>query len=265
MLAKLQDGADRLVRYAEMEQPLESLLNKFGPRIASRRRPQFPFSFLRSDSLWDVPGCDNLKVLSDGTFSVPQMKEHHVAGGLPIEVHEMLQNDVSLVAEVVDHLLERFFPETWHERILSDVGFNREISPMRYRRTVLRRSSDFRDRILDAYRASCAICGLDLSIDSEFFSLEAAHIKPVCDNGPDTNNNGLALCVLHHKAFDAGAISLEKHQSDYTVLVSDSVQGDSRETLLGLTGEPIRSPRRPEWTPDPVYVRWHRNEYFRRC
>ena len=43
------------------------------------------------------------------------------------------------------------------------------------------------------------------SLDQETLGIEAAHIKWHQAGGPDTEDNGLALCTLHHKRFDRGA------------------------------------------------------------
>src|SRR5436189_6378643 len=37
-----------------------------------------------------------------------------------------------------------------------------------------------------------------------------AHIRWHQAGGPDIENNGLALCVLHHKTFDLGAFTLSE-------------------------------------------------------
>jgi len=56
----------------------------------------------------------------------------------------------------------------------------------------------FRERVLDAYRAQCALCRLK---HEEL--LDAAHIVPDSDpEGEPVISNGIALCKLHHAAFD---------------------------------------------------------------
>ncbi len=58
--------------------------------------------------------------------------------------------------------------------------------------------ASFRHRVLQAYRARCAVCRL-----SHTELLDAAHIVPDCDPmGRPSVTNGLALCKLHHAAFD---------------------------------------------------------------
>lgn len=78
------------------------------------------------------------------------------------------------------------------------------------RREVLRtvkqkvREADFRDRVLTAYRSSCAMCGIQLKL------VDAAHIVPVgSPKSTDDTNNGVALCALHHRAFDNGLVSFD--------------------------------------------------------
>ncbi len=56
----------------------------------------------------------------------------------------------------------------------------------------------FRSRVLRAYRSRCAVCRLK---HSEL--LDAAHILPDSDpRGEPIVQNGLALCKIHHAAFD---------------------------------------------------------------
>ena len=55
----------------------------------------------------------------------------------------------------------------------------------------------FRERVLRAYRSQCALCRL-----RHHELLDAAHIVPDSEAGPPSVPNGLALCKLHHAAFD---------------------------------------------------------------
>jgi putative restriction endonuclease len=74
----------------------------------------------------------------------------------------------------------------------------------------------FRERVLGAYRQHCAICRLR---HQEL--LEAAHI--IADRHPEGEpraTNGLAMCKLHHAAFDAQIIGVTP---DYVVEVRADV------------------------------------------
>ena len=39
--------------------------------------------------------------------------------------------------------------------------------------------------------------------------LQAAHIRPVSENGSDDPRNGLVLCANHHLAFDANLFAFD--------------------------------------------------------
>jgi putative restriction endonuclease len=64
------------------------------------------------------------------------------------------------------------------------------------------REQDFRARVLRAYGDQCAMCGVQLRL------IEAAHILPVAEpTSTDETANGIALCSLHHDAYDRNLIS----------------------------------------------------------
>ena len=69
--------------------------------------------------------------------------------------------------------------------------------------------------------------------------LEAAHIRWHSHDGRDVVPNGLALCSVHHKALDLGAMGLEGKGGGFRVLVSGRVRGrsPSARRLRGVQGE----------------------------
>ncbi|ALG66632.1 HNH endonuclease [Beggiatoa leptomitoformis] len=88
------------------------------------------------------------------------------------------------------------------------------------------RATDFRKRVLGAYEHRCAICGVQLEL------IDAAHIIPVAaPTSTDETKNGIALCKLHHTAFDRNLISFNER---YEIEVSDSEV--SRLTATNLVG-----------------------------
>jgi putative restriction endonuclease len=89
----------------------------------------------------------------------------------------------------------------------------------------------FRQRVLRAYRTTCAVCRLR---HDEL--LDAAHILP--DGHPrglPVIPNGLTLCKLHHAAFDANIIGI---RPDLRIEVRDDVleEVDGPMLLHGLQG-----------------------------
>jgi putative restriction endonuclease len=83
----------------------------------------------------------------------------------------------------------------------------------------------FREKVLHAYRTQCALCRLK---HSEL--LDAAHIIP--DNEPDstpTVDNGIALCKLHHAAFDSLILGISP---DYLIHVREDVLNEKDGPML---------------------------------
>jgi putative restriction endonuclease len=59
------------------------------------------------------------------------------------------------------------------------------------------RDPKFKKAVLDAYEQTCCICDRQLAL------VQAAHIIPHADDdSPNTVNNGLALCIEHHRLYD---------------------------------------------------------------
>lgn len=73
----------------------------------------------------------------------------------------------------------------------------------------------FRSAVIHAYERRCAVCRLPFAE-----LLDAAHIKPDADGGSAKVTNGLALCKIHHGAFDKNIIGISP---DYVVRVKGSV------------------------------------------
>jgi len=118
----------------------------------------------------------------------------------------------------------------------------------------------FRERVLKAYRSQCALCRL-----RHVELLDAAHIVPDAEpSGEPVVRNGLALCKLHHAAFDKLFIAV---RPDYIVEVRQDVMEESDGPMLlhglqGLNHQRILLPRDPVKRPDQERLAW-RYERFR--
>lgn len=66
------------------------------------------------------------------------------------------------------------------------------------------RDTSFSERVLRAYANRCAMCGVQLKL------VDAAHIVPVAYANNDQTCNGVALCALHHRAFDRALVTMDE-------------------------------------------------------
>jgi putative restriction endonuclease len=120
----------------------------------------------------------------------------------------------------------------------------------RYAETIVRtrlHQRPFRDRVLLAYGSQCALCRLRHPP-----LLDAAHIKEDSEGGEPIVPNGVAMCAIHHRAFDAYVLAV---RPDYTVEVRPDVLAEHdgptlQHALQSLHGELIQLPRHRAERPD---------------
>src|SRR5579872_346966 len=86
------------------------------------------------------------------------------------------------------------------------------------------RDAQFRPAVLQAYSYKCAVCACDLKL------VDAAHILPVTHPScTDEVTNGIALCRLHHGAFDNSLLGI---QSTYNIVVNTEMAHRLHEIQL---------------------------------
>ncbi len=134
----------------------------------------------------------------------------------------------------------------------------------RYMTSVVRvrlHQRSFRERVLEAYQRQCAFCRLR---HEEL--LDAAHIVPdPHPRGEPVVQNGLALCTLHHGAFDRFFIGL---RPDYVIEVRGDilreVDGPTlAHAIQGLHGREIILPRAIAQRPDRELLEMRYQEFRR--
>jgi putative restriction endonuclease len=93
-----------------------------------------------------------------------------------------------------------------NDEIIQQVTRPRQTAFQTIRRSL--RDHSFKNRILTAYNYRCAFCDIQLNL------IEAAHIIPVSyETSTDETRNGIALCTLHHKAYDNSLVTFnERYQ-----------------------------------------------------
>jgi putative restriction endonuclease len=113
----------------------------------------------------------------------------------------------------------------------------------------------FRERVLLAYQNRCSICQL-----RHIRLLDAAHVLADSDGGEPVVTNGIAMCKIHHAAYDADIFGIAP---DYRVGVRpdvmDELDGPTlRYTLQAINNQPIEVPVKRSARPDPhlLEIRW---------
>jgi putative restriction endonuclease len=122
------------------------------------------------------------------------------------------------------------------------------------------RDRAFSRQVRRAYGGRCAISGLEIRNGGGRPEVEAAHIVPVEERGPDAVTNGLALSGTLHWMFDRGLISVDA--DDGILIARGSIADESARRLIRPEGRLIL-PERPQDRPHSAYLRWHREHRFK--
>ena len=99
-------------------------------------------------------------------------------------------------------------------------SFEERQTALRTTKSKKRSQTLFSRRVLERYGPKrCAVCGALSEV------VQAAHIRPVSDNGSDWGGNGIWLCQNHHSLFDAGVWSIRP--DDHSVVAADGYKTSS--------------------------------------
>ncbi|MFJ8040339.1 HNH endonuclease [Kitasatospora sp. NPDC096147] len=256
LFGRLQSTRTSRVDYAEVRGPLSALITEVigdGAEVEPSTvagRAKRPLKHLES-TLWDDRGSH---------------------GVLRPEVERLLLDPENL-DDAVALVLRRYLPEESWQHVLEATGLGtgspferalQELSP-RYRTSTTTervRETAFRSGVLLAYAHTCAMCGYWGLIAEKPVGIEAAHVRSHAEQGPDTVDNGLALCSLHHTLFDRGVLGLTPAR---TVLVSPdySARGDLGRAVEALRGAALAVPRASYPPVAEPFIRWHTEHVFR--
>ena len=266
-LGRLTRNEPRQMIYKEVKDDLKNLLDEFGPPRASHS-PSYPFVRLSNDCLpqsetaiWQIAGREELNTKKDWTDR--ELIDNETAGGFTEPIYQLLQVNQSLVSEIGTTILRKNFPDTLHEDILDQVGLNLDATFLTDDPTSKSsRSPNFRNRLLKAYEYRCAVCGFNVRLGHTLVAVEAAHIKWHQAGGPDHEQNGIALCSLHHKLFDRGVFTLNEKMIFQVAENAHGTHGMD-EWLMRYHGLEVRKPNRPNYYPSNNYISWHVREVFK--
>ncbi|WP_151993962.1 phosphorothioated DNA-binding restriction endonuclease [Buttiauxella massiliensis] len=255
VLSHYRRGHGRLFNYsAEIHEPLLDLLERYGPQ-RREQRPDMPFWRLKGDGFWELQNAELCSTTGSRQPPRRELTEHNVAGGFDADNFSLLVKNRKLIDSLAHQILETHFPTSIQDDIADEMGFDIQHS-------LRQRDPQFRQMVLRAYNYQCAICGFNMRHDNAPIALEAAHIRWKQHHGPCEVPNGIALCAIHHKAFDRGSIGLDENMC---VVVSDAVNGGGvvQRLFWDFAGREIALPQVKDNYPGDGFVEWHRREVFR--
>jgi len=257
-LGRFQNGIHSFT-YKDIEQQLKDLLVKYGPQRKTYK-PEEPFWRLgHNEGVFKLANDALCPMHKDKGTSRTALIEHNVSAQFVDELSKFFVKHPSAISEIATDLVNNHFQPSYLEDLFFEVGLSQDFNPGSARK----RSPDFRKRVLKAYEDRCAVCGFHMLFNQQPIGLEAAHIKWHNAGGPDTENNGLALCSMHHKLFDYGVFMIEP--SSYKIKLSDSVSCfNSAEAIVkDFHNKDLDLPENVAFYPNEQFLLWHAKEKFK--
>lgn len=120
------------------------------------------------------------------------------------------------------------------------------------------RDRAFMLNVREAYDQTCAFTGLRIVNGGGWTEMEAAHIRPVEKDGPDSVRNGLALSRTMHALFDRGFLTLS---ADLKIVASKHLPDQVRAMLP--KDRLAHVPKESHLRPHPVFLEFHRDTIFK--
>jgi putative restriction endonuclease len=249
--------------WSEAEPVLAGLIAEFGPpsQTSPAQSAAYPFTRLRADGVWVLDKDVQMDL-------VGPLGDQHVTGRFEASVEKALRSDPALVRSVVRALVLSNFPDTVVPDVLQATGLDADlildgadVSSPDSAQAQRRRRRGWRSAVLRAWDLQCAFCGYDGLLGRASVGLDAAHVRWFEFGGPDALDNGLALCALHHKLFDLGALGLDAALK-VQVSAAFTARTATGRVLYELDGRPL-SPRPGTRVPAAEHVSWHRREVFK--
>jgi putative restriction endonuclease len=190
--------------------------------------------------------ADNRTLIAAHELGVPLIYFRGIAPGQYAIVAPVFVMQVDVARRLVE--LEAGLPiaDTTDAGLVSDTDVRRYAT----REALVRlHQHRFRAAVLRAYATHCAVCRL-----REAALLQAAHIIDDRDTyGAATIVNGIALCAIHHLAYDRNLLGIDPRGVVHIArrLLDEHDGPMLLNGLQGFHGASILQPRRAEERPDP--------------
>ena len=261
-LTNILHEGNRWLSFKKSSPILTELLEIYG-KPAKKQHPEYPFWRLQNDKIWECSNKEKIVVNKSGDVNPKQLVSEGVQGAFNQDIYNALIKKPQFILQLINLILENNFEESICSEIRTMLhldSFSHDAPSSAKKR---KRDANFPLDVKKAYGYRCAICDLDCKLGRTEFAIEASHIQWHAFNGPDTVNNGVALCSIHHKAFDRGSITID---FEYKMELSPLFNGTSELSKLmfdKLSGKELRQPRDRKLNPGFSFIEWHRREVFK--
>jgi len=256
--ALVNSGSSRIL-FSEHEAHFQELLREYGPP-SDRYKFEYPFRHMTTDGIWRATDSDGGTLSKDS----PETRVRTSTGQFESTIERALTADPDLIYLLARAIADEILPSEVADDLLDDLSLTRSDTPvleLDIRRRSRQRNAQWRRDVVAAWRGSCAFCGYDGTLARIPVGIDAAHIRWFNHGGPDSLDNGLALCVLDHRLFDRGALGLS---SDLRIKVSPQFTAttDTARRIENLHGV-LLNVSRDGAAPHDDFLEWHDKQVFK--
>tara|TARA_Y100001935_G_scaffold184304_1_gene152897 strand:- start:943 stop:1836 length:894 start_codon:yes stop_codon:yes gene_type:complete len=231
-------GPQGIFKPSQMELPL-TITTTFNSPYQDKIGDAFLTYKYRGNSRKDIKHRENVGLRTCMHKNIPLIYFHGIEVGQYVPIYP-----VYIVRDILDQM--EFLVAADQKEILMQ-SMVEDVSAQNSRRKYITREvktrlqqQSFRVKIMKAYNESCAFCKL-----KHPNLLDAAHIVPDSENGTNEVQNGIALCKIHHAAFDQLIVGVDP---DYKIHVREDILREIdgpmlKHGLQSLNNKKIHLPR----------------------
>lgn len=267
----IEQGTISINRIEPSPQLVETYLNYFAQVSAGLSRPYLPFYHLKTSGFWHLhaqPSQQNALAATKGFKSMSQLASVLAYASFDDELFALLLQPET--RELIRQTIIDAHLSAYRTAIESIFQTSQQITDIAHllerqaeEKTAISippspvRSAAFRREIMRLYNYTCAACRLRIITLDGKTAVDAAHIVPFAHSHDDSIGNGIALCKLHHWAFEYGLIAID---NDYKMIVSTNFEERGNEPFLlrSLRAKGIYLPKEKPFRPSLTMIRWHR-------
>jgi putative restriction endonuclease len=239
ILKRIRDGEANKFHFKNIKEELKTKMALYGGR-GNNGNGHYPFYHLQTASFYKISGIDQNNDLHNGSAQITALMRPEVFSEIDSDLFKALSTSKSELFKVMKYIIDLYWSETVRLELLDTYNLT-DLSPNEFIENNIR-SNTFRKEVINNYQHSCGMCGFQSVMDDRpGFALDAAHVKWHSNGGSNELSNGIALCKLHHWAFDRGVLGI----SDNTIKVSPKFtyqENNSSNLISDLSGKIIRSP-----------------------
>ena len=111
-----------MIPFRDIDIGLIYLFERYYPEAIDYSNTHYPFGKLENDGIWEIENSSQLLRTSVGHLSKKEILDKNIKGGLYTEIYDFLVPTKEIINEIIEILLEKYFPINVHSHLKKDRG-----------------------------------------------------------------------------------------------------------------------------------------------